>query len=182
MKRFINAQKMGNRDQCHKNSVLLFLFILISQINSSYGRIEYITSTNIYRDCNDICGYKGYDCISEHLQNFDCKFVAEEICGVDDMMSDNNYYLKCVYGGCFMNCATQTYADKLSSSSTCSTHSDCFNSQNQPPFSKICACDSGEAIVLTVWQIIGIATGVFFFFSMVCALLMYCYMDYTLKR
>jgi hypothetical protein len=148
---------------------------------TAQGRIHFISSSNVFRRCEDICGSRGLDCDNKQVKQLDCQFAAIDMCG-KTLSRDNNNFFQCSYGGCFFNCDYGVYADKSSSESTCTSGTDCYNRQGSPQFSRVCACDSDESVALTVWQIIGIATGVFFFFSLFCALLMYFYMDYSLKQ
>jgi uncharacterized protein with PQ loop repeat len=111
----------------------------------------------------------------------DCQYIASEICSMS-VSNDNNNYLPCTYGGCFVNCNYALYANKEPQYSTCSSETDCSNSHGMPQFARICACESSDSVALSVWQIIGISTGVFFFFSILCALIMYFYLEYSLKQ
>lgn len=159
----------------------LFTLLLITIYPVVTGRIHYITSTNVYRDCEDICGFKGLECNSQQMQEMDCQYAASDICG-KMVTNDNNNYFQCTYGGCFMNCDYGLYTSKSVGRTSCTSNTDCYNRQGSPLFSRICACESDESVALSVWQIIGIATGVFFFFTILCALLMYFYMEYSLKQ
>jgi hypothetical protein len=145
------------------------------------GSIHFISSTNVFRQCEDICGSRGLDCNNKQVKQLDCQFAATDVCG-KTLSSDVNNFFQCSYGGCFFNCDYGIYSDKASSQSTCSSGTDCYNRQGSPQFSRICACDSDDSVALSVWQIIGIATGVFFFFSLLCALVMYFYLDYSIKQ
>ena len=157
-----------------------FLFLIISNFYVE-GSLHYVTSASIFKNCEDICHYKGYSCVNSHVEGMDCKYAATDICS-KALTYDNNQLFQCSYGGCYVNCDQGIYADKSSSSSTCTSSSDCYNRQGSVTFSRICACDTNDSVALTIWQIIGIAIGVFFFFSIMCALFIYCYMEYSLKK
>lgn len=161
--------------------ILLQTIQLSFHVTTLHGKIHYITSSNIHRHCNDICGFTGLDCNNKLSEQMNCKEVSTEICGMT-LSYDSNNYLTCSYGGCFVSCHFALYASKQPEYSSCSSDTDCYNRDGIPPFSRVCACESDHSVALSVWQIIGISTGVFFFFSIVCALLMYFYLDYTLKQ
>lgn len=160
---------------------LFFYFFIFHLFIQCQSIIHYITSASIFKTCSDICSYKGYSCSNSHIKNMDCKYASTDICS-KSLIYDNNQLLQCSYGGCYVNCEQGIYSDKSSESTTCSSSTDCYNRQGSITFSKICACDNNETVALTVWQIIGIATGVFFFFSIICALFIYFYMEYSLKK
>ena len=145
------------------------------------GKTHYITSANIHRDCKDICGYTGLDCNNKLSREMNCKEISTDICGIT-LSNDNNNYFPCNYGGCFVNCHFAVYANKEPQYSSCNSETDCYNQDGSPQFARICACESDDSVALSVWQIIGISTGVFFFFSILCALIMYFYLEYSLKQ
>lgn len=162
------------------NSLLLFLLFFTS-IDHCQCIIHYITSVSIFKTCSEICSFKGYTCSNQHVKSMDCKYAATDVCS-QVLTYDNNQLFQCSYGGCYVNCENGIYADKSSGVTSCSSSTDCYNRQGNIPFSRICACDTDNSLVLSIWQIIGISTGVFFFFSIICACFIYCYMEHSLKK
>ena len=151
-------------------------------VHLSVCHVHYVSSASIYRTCGDICSYRGYECSDSRVEQMDCHFTATDVCGKELSLASDQQFA-CSHGGCYVNCDAGYYADKSSSSSlSCSSTSDCYNRQGSLTFSQICACESNESSPLTVGQIIGIACAVFFFCTMVCALFIYCFMEYQAKK
>ena len=91
-------------------------------------------------------------------------------------MTLNNNELYGSYGGCYANCDARVYADKGVQLSSCSSPSDCKNRAGGLEFVHICPCyddGSGSSTLLSVWEIIGISAGVFFFLLIVMGLAIY---------
>eukprot|EP00602_Paraphysomonas_sp_CaronLab_P006363 CAMPEP_0185027304 /NCGR_PEP_ID=MMETSP1103-20130426/12182_1 /TAXON_ID=36769 /ORGANISM="Paraphysomonas bandaiensis, Strain Caron Lab Isolate" /LENGTH=401 /DNA_ID=CAMNT_0027561237 /DNA_START=270 /DNA_END=1475 /DNA_ORIENTATION=- len=96
-------------------------------------------------------------------------------------MTLNNNELYGSYGGCYANCDARVYADKGVQLSSCSSPSDCKNRAGGLEFVHICPCyddGSGSSTLLSVWEIIGISAGVFFFLLIVMGLAIYFYLIY----